>query len=369
VSPKAVITGWGKCVPPVELTNQDLEKVMDTNDQWIFERTGIKSRRISHVEGTDLAELAARRALACAGLEPEELDLIVVASTTPELLCPSVAAMVQDRLGAVNAGTFDLNAACSGFVYATANITGMIESGFVKKVLVIGAEKLHIAMDYRDRSTAILFGDGAGAAVYEATEGDAGVLAVDLGADGSMGYTMVFPSLGTRGEPYEARPIEDVRLYFEGQPIFKMAVKGMAASTEKTLERAGLTVDDVDLVIPHQANARIIDAATRRMGIPPEKVFTNIENLGNTAAASIPMAISDAAAAGRLHPGDIVAFPAFGGGITWGTLIMRWGQRTEPVGTHQGELPPTDATVFDLLENNLRFFAPLHGRDSADPII
>ena len=163
---QAVVTGWGKCVPPTTLTNADLEKLCDTNNQWIIERTGIQSRRISHVEGTDLAELAAQRALACAGLQATDLDLIIVATCTPELLCPSVATMLQDRLGATEAAAFDLNAACSGFIYSTANVTGMIESGFAERVLVVGVEKLHVAMDYRDRATSILFGDGAGAVVY-----------------------------------------------------------------------------------------------------------------------------------------------------------------------------------------------------------
>ncbi|MDP6482073.1 MAG: beta-ketoacyl-ACP synthase III [Acidimicrobiales bacterium] len=357
---RAVVTGWGKCVPPVALTNADLERLCETDNDWIVERTGIHSRRISHVEGTDLAELAGRRALASAGLEPEELDLILVATCTPELLCPSVASMIQDRLGAVNAAAFDLNAACSGFVYSTANVTGMIESGFAERVLVIGVEKLHMAMDYRDRSTCILFGDGAGATVYEATDSEVGVLSVDIGADGSKGHTMVVQAMGTRGDPYWGKSPEKTRLYFEGQAVFKIAVQGIAASAARALERAGLTADDVDLVIPHQANARIIDAAARRLDIEPERVFVNIENLGNTAAASIPMAIADAAEAGRLKPGDVVVLTAFGGGITWGSVVMKWGDRVESVGVHEGELPPTDATIWDLLESNLEFYAPLH---------
>jgi len=360
VAKRAVVTGWGKCIPPVALTNADLERLCETDNDWIVERTGIHSRRISHVEGTDLAELAGRRALASAGLEPEDLDLVLVATCTPELLCPSVASMIQDRLGAVNAAAFDLNAACSGFVYSTANVTGMIESGFAERVLVIGVEKLHIAMDYRDRSTCILFGDGAGATVYEATDADAGVLAVDIGADGSKGHTMVVQAMGTKGDPYWGKSPEETRLYFEGQAVFKIAVQGIAASAARALERAGLTADDVDLVIPHQANARIIDAAARRLDIEPERVFVNIENLGNTAAASIPMAIADAAEAGRLNPGDVVVLTAFGGGITWGSVVMKWGDRVESVGVHEGELPPTDATIWDLLESNLEFYAPLH---------
>tara|TARA_B100000427_G_scaffold290506_1_gene266781 strand:- start:2292 stop:3401 length:1110 start_codon:yes stop_codon:yes gene_type:complete len=366
---KAVITGWGKCVPPVELTNGDLEKLSDTNDQWIVERTGIKSRRISHVDGTDLAELAGRRALAAADMEPEDLDLILVASTTPDLICPSVAAMVQERLGAVNCAAFDLNAACSGFIYATANAAGMIESGFVKKALVIGAEKLHGVMDYRDRSTSVLFGDGAGAAVYEAIEGEAGVLAVDLGADGSKGHTMVLKSMGTNGNVFNSLPPEEMALHFEGQAVFKIAVQGIAASVTRVLEDSGFSAEDVDVVIPHQANARIVDAATRLLKVDEAKVFSNIENLGNTGAASIPMAISDALDSNRINPGDIVVLSAFGGGVTWGSIVMRWGERTERLKIHDGELPPTDASVFEILEPNLRFFAELHGLDPDAPIV
>ncbi|MED5221265.1 MAG: beta-ketoacyl-ACP synthase III [Actinomycetota bacterium] len=367
MSRRAAITGWGMCVPPVSLSNADLERLMDTSDEWIVERTGISNRQLSHVETTDLAELAARRALACSGMDAEEIDLVVVATCTPEILCPSVAAMIQDRIGATNAGAFDLNAACSGFVYGTSVVAGMIESGFVDNVLLVGAEKLHFAMDYRDRGTAILFGDGAGAAVFEPSEDGAGVLAVDLGADGGKGGTMLIRSMGSMGEPSPTNDPETHRLHFEGQAVFKIAVQGISASANRVLDRAGLTADDVDLVVPHQANARIIDSATRRLGIDEDRVFVNIGNLGNTAAASIPMAISDALDAGRVSPGDTVVLTAFGGGVTWGSIALTWGDRTEPVDVHEGELPPTDMTCFDLLQDNLDFFAPLYDDDPPVP--
>ncbi|MDP6975341.1 MAG: beta-ketoacyl-ACP synthase III [Acidimicrobiales bacterium] len=361
--PRAVITGWGKCVPPLRLTNADLEQLCDTDDEWIVERTGISERRISHVEATDLAELAGRRALACAGVDAADLDLIVVASCTPEILCPTMAAMLEERLGAANAAAFDLNAACSGFAYSTSVVTGMIESGFARKVLVVGAEKLRFIMDYRDRSTCILFGDGAGAAVFEASGSDecgdgAGVLSVDLGADGDQGKTMVWTHMGSKGDPSRTIDPDDARLHFEGQAVFKIAVQGIAGSASRALERAGLTADDVDLVVPHQANARIIESATRRLRIDPDRVFTNIAHHGNTAAASIPMALHDALDEGRISPGDLVVLTAFGGGVTWGSVVLRWGDRVEPLGAYEGELPPTDATVFDLLQPNLDFFAP-----------
>jgi len=358
--PRAVITGWGRCVPPVRLTNADLERLCDTDGDWIVERTGIRERRISHVESTDLAELAARRTLASAGIEAADLDLIIVATCTPEILCPTTAAMLEERLGADNAAAFDLNAACSGFAYSASVVTGMIQSGFVERVLVVGAEKLRYILDYRDRSTCILFGDGAGGAVFEArdTPDGAGVLSVDLGSDGELGRTMVWGHMGSKGDPSRTVDPEEARLHFEGQAVFKIAVQGIAASATRALERAGLGTDEVDVVIPHQANARIIDAATRRLGIDPERVFQNIEHFGNTAAASIPIALHDALEAGRIAPGDIVVLTAFGGGVTWGSVVMRWGDRVESLGTHHGELPSTEATVFDLLQPNLDFFAP-----------
>ena len=361
---RATITGWGKCVPPVKLTNADLEQMVDTSDQWIVERTGMHERRISHVEVTDLAEVAAKRALAAAGVEPTDIDLLVLATVTPEITLPSNACFLQERLGAVNAAAFDLNAACSGFVYSTAVASSMIEAGIAQRALVIGAEKLHFLMDYHDRDHCILFGDGAGAAIYEARADGSGVLANDLGADGKAGQAMVSPALGTRGELDRPRDPAIDRLHFEGQTVFKHAVRGMEGSVRRTLDEAGLSVDDVDLVVPHQANFRIIEATCNRLGVPMEKVVLNIADHGNTSAASIPMALNDALADGRVQPGATVLFTAFGGGLTWGSNVMVWGDRIEPVAASDADLPPTDKTVFDLLETNRAFFAPFHQASS-----
>lgn len=357
---RATITGWGKCAPPVKLTNSDLAQLVDTSDEWIIERTGIRERGISHVETTDLAEVAAHRALAAAGLEVTDIDMLIMATVTPEITCPSNGCFLQERLGAVNAAAFDLNAACSGWVYGTATASSMIESGVAERVLLVGAEKLHWVMDYRDRSTCILFGDGAGAAVFEpSTRGD-GVLATDLGADGVAGSTMVFSTLGTRGEITGVRDPFEHRLHFEGQAVFKIAVRGMADSVTRALHRADLSADDVALVVPHQANERIINAATRRLGIEPERVMVNIDTHGNSAAASIPMALADAVDQGRIGAGDLVVKTAFGGGVTWGSIVMRWGDRVEPIATSDAELPSTDRSVFDLLQSNRDFYAPIH---------
>ena len=366
---RATFTGWGKCLPPVKLTNADLEQLVDTDDDWIVDRTGISERRISHVETTDLAEVAALRALAAAGLEPTDIDMLILATVTPEITCPSNACVLQARLGAVNSAAFDLNAACSGWIYGTATAASMIASGTAERVLLVGAEKLHWVMDYWDRATCILFGDGAGAAVLEPSETGDGVLSVDLGADGVAGKTMVFPTLGTRGRLSQFRDPFLHRLHFDGRAVFKIAVQGMAASVRRALDRCGLTGAEVDLVVPHQANARIINAAVRRLGLDPARVMVNIATHGNSAAASVPMALADALDTGRIGRGAIVVQTAFGGGVTWGSTVTRWGERVEPLGFSDAELPPCDQTVFELLAANRDFYAPLHrGADAAKAI-
>lgn len=357
---RATITGWGKCRPPVSLTNCDLEQLVDTDEDWIVERTGIRSRGINHTQATDMAEVAAKHALASAGLTVEDIDLLLFATVTPEITCPSNACHLQERMGAVNAAAFDLNAACSGFVYASVTASSMVAAGVHDRVLVVGAEQLHWVMDYHDRNTCILFGDGAGAAVFEASTAGDGMLAADLGADGVAGSTMVFESLGTRYALSEGRHAGSSKLHFEGQAVFKIAVRGIADSVARALERAGLTTEDVDLLVPHQANERIITAAGKRLGIEADRVMLNIADHGNTAAASVPMALNDALDAGRIEPGSIVVMTAFGGGVTWGSAVYRWGDRVERLGTSDAALPPTDLTVFDLLAPNREFFAPLH---------
>jgi 3-oxoacyl-[acyl-carrier-protein] synthase-3 len=357
---RAAITGWGKCRPPVSLTNDDLARLVDTDDAWIVERTGIRSRGISHVPTTDLAEVAARHALAAAGLEPTDIDQLVLCTVTPEVSCPSNACVLQARLGAVHAAAFDLNAACSGFLYGAVTASSLIAAGVKERVLVVGAEQLHWVMDYWDRNTCVLFGDGAGAVVLEASESGAGMLAADLGADGVTGSTMVFESLGTRRPLNVPRAPEWSALHFEGQAVFKIAVQGMVGSVERALCRAGLTADDVAMVVPHQANERIIMAAAKRLGIGAERVMLNIADHGNTSAASVPMALADAVVQHRIGPGDVVVMTAFGGGVTWGSAVFRWGDRVTPLACSDAALPPTDATVFDLLAPNREFFAPLH---------
>ena len=350
---RGVITGWGKCVPPAVLSNADLETVTETSDDWITTRTGIKERRISHVEVSDLSAVAARRAMAAAGVEPGDLDMILLATCTPDRLIPSAAALLQEKIGAIGIPAIDINAACSGFVYGLTMADQMIRGGAMERVLVVGAEKLSTWLDFTRRDTAVLFGDGAGAIVLEASDEDAGILAFDLGADGSAGDLLCVPNTGT------APSIDDRGLPFismQGPDVFRRAVTAMGDASTRVVQEAGLTVADVDLLIPHQANVRIIDATARRLDLDPAQVYVNIASYGNTSAATIPMALSEALDEGRVGPGDHIVFAAFGGGFTWGAALYRWGSRTEPVGTSDADLPPSDATALQLLQRNIDLY-------------
>ncbi|HLA67956.1 MAG TPA: beta-ketoacyl-ACP synthase III [Acidimicrobiia bacterium] len=353
--PNAMITGWGRCVPPTVLSNADLETVTDTSDEWITSRTGIKERRISHVEVSDMSTVAARHALAAAGIEATDLDLIIMATCTPDRAIPSAAATVQAKLGASKAAAMDLNAACSGFIFAVSTADQMIRSGSMRRVLVVGAEKLSYWLDFSNRSTSVLFGDGAGAVVLEASDEEGGLLAFELGSDGTAGDLLCVPSSGTEGHP--DRTVLPTIL-MEGPEVFRRAVIAMGDSSVRVIEKAGLSVDDVDLLIPHQANVRIIDATVRRLSLDPAKVFINIASYGNTSAATIPIALTEALEAGRIQPGSRVLLAAFGGGFTWAAALLQWGSRITPLGTSDAALPPTTATALELLAANIA----VHGK-------
>ncbi|MGA7097805.1 MAG: beta-ketoacyl-ACP synthase III [Acidimicrobiia bacterium] len=351
----AEITGWGKCMPPNVLSNHDLEQLVDTSDEWITTRTGIKERRISHVEVSELAAVAGRRALAAAGKTVEDVDLLLVATCTGDSLIPSTASVVQKHLGAWNAAAMDLNAACSGFVYGLVVGSAMIRAGANNTVLLIGAEKLHFLTDFTDRATCVLFGDGAGAVVLEPTDEPIGLLASELGMDGSVGHILAVPKDGTSGD----RGPLDPRLSgigMEGPEVFRRAVTTMGDSAVRAIEEAGLTLDDIDLLIPHQANVRIIDATARRLGLDDGRVYVNIHSYGNTSAATIPVALTEALEDGRISPGDTIAFTAFGGGLTWGSVIYRWGSRVEPISESDAELPAPDRTTMEILQPNFDFY-------------
>lgn len=322
------ITGTGSALPEKILTNADLERMVDTNDEWITTRTGIKQRRIAS-EGeytSTFAVRAARQALAMAGIGPEELDLIILGTVTPDFPFPSTACIIQHELGAHNAAAFDLSAACSGFIYGLSIAESFIKSGAKKKVLVIGAEVLSRIVDWTDRNTCILFGDGSGAAVVEAREEDSGILSTHIYSNGSFWEALYQPGCGSRNPASHERTIED-RLFFirmEGNDVFKHAVRAMEEAAFAALSANGLSPSEISLFIPHQANRRIIDATGKRLGLPDDKVFVNLHNYGNTSSASIPIALDEANRAGRLKAGDIVLLDAFGGGYTWGSALLRW---------------------------------------------
>ena len=323
----AHITGWGMFVPEKILTNDDLSKMVDTNDEWIRSRTGIRERRIANEEqsSASLATEAAIRALDVANLKPTELDLIIVSSSSPEHIFPSTASLVQDRIGATKAGAFDLSAACTGFIYALDMGAQAIRSGSVRNVLVVGTETLSRFVDWTDRNTCILFGDGSGAFVLQADEKPGGVLSSVLHSDGSGGDLLTLPAGGSRF-PATTATVQD-GLHFiqmDGKGVFRFATRVMARATKEALEKAGLGLEDLDLVVPHQANMRIIDAAARGLKLPMEKFMVNLDRYGNTSTASIPIATVEAFEGGRLKAGDTVVFVGFGAGLTWGALAAEW---------------------------------------------
>lgn len=323
----AHITGWGMAVPEKILTNDDLSKMVETNDEWIQSRTGIRERRIAG-EGESSASLAVEaslRALKVANLKPTELDLVIVSSSSPEHIFPATASLVQDRIGATKAGAFDLSAACTGFIFAMNMGAQSIRSGAIKNVLVIGTETLSRFVDWTDRNTCILFGDGAGAFVLQADERPGGVLSAVMHSDGSGGDLLSVPAGGSK-LPTSAATIRD-GLHFiqmDGKGVFRFATRVMARATKETLEKAGLALEDVDLIIPHQANMRIIEAAARGLKLPMEKFMVNLDRYGNTSTASIPIAAVEAFESGRMKAGDKVVLVGFGAGLTWGALAAEW---------------------------------------------
>lgn len=330
--PTIRITGTGSALPKKVVTNADLSKIVETTDEWITTRTGIKERRMagSDVATSDLSLEAAQKALAAAELPAEKLDVIIVATCTPDHFFPSVGCLVQKGLGAVNAAAFDVSAACSGFVYALAVAKGLLESGTHKKALIIGADLLSKFTDWKDRSTCVLFGDGAGAMVLERTEenekSDAPcILSVDMGADGTQTDILKIPGGGSR-HPYSEETMKDAPPYIhmDGKEVYKHAVTKMIETATKALEKAGKKPTDLSLLIPHQANLRIIESIAKRMNLPMEKVFLNIHKYGNMSAATTIVALDEARRQNQLKPGDLVELIAFGAGLTWGATVIQW---------------------------------------------
>jgi len=325
---KAVIAGTGMHVPADTLTNLDLEKIVDTSDEWITTRTGIKTRHICEEGDTtaSLSSAAAKKAIEDAGISPLDVDMIIVATITPEMVFPSTACFVQDAIGATNAWAFDVNAACSGFVYSLSIAHQFIISGRYKNILVIGAETLSKITDYEDRNSCVLFGDGAGALLVQSkTEGDAGIMYGCCSSDGAGWTSLNCLAYGSRNPaPKELENPKDVFMNINGREIYHLAVRRIVEMVHDCMENCDLCLDDIDMFIPHQMNARIIESVAKRLKLKDDRVFINIEKYGNTSAASIPMALDDCRRQGKLKSGDIVLLAAFGAGLTWGANLIRF---------------------------------------------
>jgi 3-oxoacyl-[acyl-carrier-protein] synthase-3 len=345
----AALVGWGKCLPPATLTNADLATFLPTDDDWITSRTGMKERRVTHVPGIELSCVAAQRALACAGMEGKDLDLIIYGSTSFDEFAPNCASGVQARLGAHRAASMDVNTACTSFLYGMSVASAMIKTGTVKNALVIGVEVVSKFMDWTNRNVAVLFGDGAAAFVLKATDNNEGIVAEKLQCYADSRQTLRVRGMGSLYANIGV-PLGDTSWDFDGQEIFKKAVTGMSDASIDVMQRAGVTMDDIDVVVPHQANLRIIEAVAKRAGAPMEKVFLTVHKYGNMSAATAPVALIEALEEGRVTPGGLVLIPAFGAGLTLSAHLLRWGERTTPIATSNAELPPCHQTALEIVQ-------------------
>ena len=344
----AAITGWGSAMPPAVLTNADLSTFLDTNDEWITSRTGMKERRISHVTARELATLAVRRALACAGLDAADLDLIVYGSCSNDEQVPNSASGVQASLGATRAASMDINTACTSFLYGLSTASAMIRTGAVRNAVVIGVEVISPYMDWDNRNVAVLFGDGCAAVVLQASDAPSGVLGEQLGCVADARAAL---RVRGWGGAYANRGIVfgDTQWDFDGQEIFKKAVHGMLQASAAVMAKCGVKPEDIDLVVPHQANLRIIEAVVTRTGIPMDKVMLTVQRYGNMSAATVPVALTEALAEGRVKAGSLLLMPAFGAGLTFCAHLVRWGDRVTPLGVSDVALPPCDRTALDMV--------------------
>jgi 3-oxoacyl-[acyl-carrier-protein] synthase-3 len=348
----AAIVGWGKCLPPLVLTNQDLATFLPTDDEWITTRTGMKERRISHVRGIELAIVAAQRAIACAGMEGKDIDLVIYGSCSNDELVPNSASGVQQRIGATQAAAFDVNTACTSFMYGLSIGSAMIKTGIVKNALIIGVELISQYMDWDNRNVAVLFGDGAAAMVLKESQSESGVIAEKLQCYADARQILRVRGMGTMyanlGVQYGQTSWD-----FDGQEIFRKAVQGMSDASLDVLKKAGVSIDEVGLVVPHQANLRIIDAVAKRAGASPDKVFLTVQKYGNMSSATAPVALVEAVEEGRVKPNSLVLMPAFGGGLTLSAHLLRWGDRLTPLKTSDAELAATSKTALEIV-NEIR---------------
>lgn len=358
--PYAAISGWGKCMPPAVLSNADLATFLDTNDEWITSRTGMKERRISHISAVEMSTIAASRALACAGLDAADVDLIIYGGVSNEELCPNSSSGVQLALGATKAASIDLNTACTSFCYGLATATSMIRTGVVRNAVVIGVELISRYMDWSNRNVAVLFGDGAAAVVLQASDNEEGMLGAVLGCDAEARDSLRVRGFGC-GYSGLGITYGDTLWDFDGQVIFKRAVQAMAGASKQVLEAHGVASEDVALVVPHQANLRIIESVAKYAGIPMERVMLTVQKYGNMSAATVPVALVEALEEGRVKPGSWLLMPAFGGGLTYCSLLVKWGQRVTPLGESSIVEPPLTQTALEMV-NAVRANQDPHGR-------
>jgi len=349
----AAIVGWGKCLPPAVLSNKDLESLIETSDEWITQRTGIHERRISHVLLGEMAYVAAERALAAAGIAGRDVDLIVFGTCSHDEQVPNMASGLQRRLGAPACAAMDVNTACTSFLYGLSTATAMIRNGIVGNAVVIGAELISPFMDWTNRNVAVLFGDGAAAVVLQAADAEEGVLAEKLGCYGESRDILAVHGMGGRyanlGKLYG-----ECAWQFDGPEVFKRAVLGMSYACEEVLAKRQVTADQIELVIPHQANLRIIEAVAKKAHIPMERVFVNVQRYGNMSSATVPVALCEALEEGKIRPGALLLLTGFGGGLTWCAHLVRWGSRVKPLGQSTIELPPNDKTALQLIQEVMK---------------
>ena len=344
----AAITGWGAAMPPSVLSNADLSTFIDTNDEWITTRTGMKERRISHISGIEMAIIASQRALACAGLEGKDIDLIVYGSCSNDEQVPNASSGVQAAIGAKSAASMDVNTACTSFLYSLSTATAMIRTGVVKRALVIGVEIISPFMDWENRNVAVLFGDGCAAVVVEASEREEGVIGEQLGCLADVRHTLRVRGMGTAYCNLDVT--SGVTSWdFDGQEIFRHAVQGMVQASGAVMKKCGVSAGDIDLVVPHQANLRIIEAVVNRAGIPMDKVMLTVQRYGNMSAATVPVALTEAVEQGRVKPGALILMPAFGAGLTVCAHLVRWGERVTPLAQSDAAFPPTKKSALDLV--------------------
>jgi len=344
------ITGWGKCAPPSILTNDDLSTILDTNDEWITSRTGVKERRIAHTSLSDMGTVAAEHALASANKNPKDIDAVIMATCTPEYIIPSTASIIQKNIGNNTAAAFDFNSACSGFVYGLTTAYSLISSGVMKNILLVGGEKVSFFLDWTARDTAVLFGDAAGAVVIESVDTDSKLYSSKLTCDPFLGEALMLKNFGSSMTFNKNKDSYFFGISFVGQEVFKNAVRTMARLAEEALTEANLTIDDIDLCIPHQANLRILEATAKRCNFPMEKMIVNLEKYGNTSAGSIPIALTEAIEEGKVKPNSKILFLAFGGGLTGAAAIIDWGSKVTSIKTSDATLPESNKTALELIK-------------------